>query len=501
MIPVVHGSRNTKARTPQRVGGLIRYLYGPGKREEHIDPRIIAAWEGVPRVDLLEPTSRGRWADCRRLISALEEPIAFGVRPPQRQVWHASIRAAPEDRILSDAQWAHIAREFMNATGLAKYGDYGAVRWVAIRHNDDHIHIAATLVRQDGKRASTWNDWYNARATARDIEERYGLRRTGPADRTAARRPHPVELNKASHRAGSHDTARDQLRRIVRQAAALAADEHDFFTRLDTRGLVVRQRESELHPAEITGYSVGLPTNLAADGRPVFFSGGRLAADLTLPKLRQRWGGPGDVIDPERLLGRPQRPGPGRTTDTRPSRRRLTREERVAALRQAAAKAQQAAAQIRANPATAQPTAQAAADLLRAAAYGMEGRRGGPLSAAADQFDRASRDLFGRTAMPSRRSYDLRAVARLIGLMGQISGDRETFAILELMAKLAVLSDALEDLRRSQLRLHQARDANAAATGLRRWRAGSGRRSAAAAAVTPTTPPTMGPDRRHGRRH
>ena len=484
-----------------RVGGLIRYLYGPGKREEHVNPRIVAAWDGAPKTDVLEPAGTDRGFDCRRLISALEEPIAFGVRPPDKPVWHTSIRAAPEDRILSDEQWGHIAREFMSATGLAKYNDVGAVRWVAIRHNDDHIHVAATLVRQDGKRASTWNDWYSARAMARDIEERYGLRRTGPADRTAVRRPHPVELNKTSLRAGSHDTARDQLRRIVRQAAALAADEHDFFARLEARDVKVKQRESDLHPGEFTGYSVGLTGNVAADGKVVMFSGGRLAADLTLPKLRQRWGGPGDVIDPERLLGRPQRPGSDRTTRTRPPRRRLTGEERFAALRRAAAKAQQAADQIRIDPATAQPTAQAAADLLWTVAYGVEGRGGGPLSAAADQFDRASRELFGRAARPSHRSYDLRAVARLIGLMGQISGDRETFAILELMAKLAALSDAVEDLRRAQLRLHQAHDARAAAACLRIWRGGSARPVGAAAAVTPTTSPKMGPDRRHGRRH
>jgi hypothetical protein len=29
-----------------RVGGLIRYLYGPGKREEHTNPLLIAAWDG-----------------------------------------------------------------------------------------------------------------------------------------------------------------------------------------------------------------------------------------------------------------------------------------------------------------------------------------------------------------------------------------------------------------------------------------------------------------------
>ncbi len=37
MIPAVH-ARGTN------VGGLLRYLFGPGRREEHTDPHIVAAW-------------------------------------------------------------------------------------------------------------------------------------------------------------------------------------------------------------------------------------------------------------------------------------------------------------------------------------------------------------------------------------------------------------------------------------------------------------------------
>jgi hypothetical protein len=65
-------------------------------------------------------------------------------------VWHCSLRAAPEDPILSDGQWAQISGEFMHGMGLAPYGDHGAVRWVAVRHADDHIHIVTTLAREDG---------------------------------------------------------------------------------------------------------------------------------------------------------------------------------------------------------------------------------------------------------------------------------------------------------------------------------------------------------------
>lgn len=48
-------------------------------------------------------------------------------------------------------------------------------------------------------------------------------------------------------------------------------------------------------PGEITGYSVALPGDTTADGRggrrPVWYGGGKLASDLTLPRLRRRWVG------------------------------------------------------------------------------------------------------------------------------------------------------------------------------------------------------------------
>jgi hypothetical protein len=34
MIPAVH-------QRGLRVGGLLRYLYGPGKREEHTNPHLV----------------------------------------------------------------------------------------------------------------------------------------------------------------------------------------------------------------------------------------------------------------------------------------------------------------------------------------------------------------------------------------------------------------------------------------------------------------------------
>jgi hypothetical protein len=55
--------------------------------------------------------------------------------------------------MLSDDEWAQVACEIMHRTGLAPNGqDDDAVRWVAVRHADDHIHLVAMLARQDGTR-------------------------------------------------------------------------------------------------------------------------------------------------------------------------------------------------------------------------------------------------------------------------------------------------------------------------------------------------------------
>jgi hypothetical protein len=56
---------------------------------------------------------------------------------------------------------------------------------------------------------------------------------------------------------------------------------------------VIRLRNSTEQPGAATGYAVCLPPDKAGTGKPVWFSGGKLAPDLTLPKLRQRWGRPG----------------------------------------------------------------------------------------------------------------------------------------------------------------------------------------------------------------
>jgi len=200
----------------RRVQGLIRYLYGPGRFNEHRNPRIVAGFDAPAA---LEPVLRPDGSrDFRRLDALLTQPLVLlGERNYARPVWHLPVRAHPDDPILSDDQWGEIARQIMDHVGLAPQGDSEAVRWIAVRHADDHIHIVATLARLDGTRPKVWNDGYRIRAACRAVEERYGLFRTAPADRTAARRPKRGESEKA-RRHGHAEPARIVLRRHVQAA-------------------------------------------------------------------------------------------------------------------------------------------------------------------------------------------------------------------------------------------------------------------------------------------
>jgi hypothetical protein len=496
VIPAVHPRG-------ANVGGLLRYLFGPGRREEHVRPRVVAAWDGAGPLEALQPPQRaGGWHDVRALTDLLEQPVRAGFRPPGKPVWHTSIRNHPTDRILSDAQWAHIAGEVVTAVGLAPHGDADAVRWVAVRHNDDHIHLVATLVRQDRRTAWPWQDKRKAQTACRDLEDRYGLYRVAPPGKGSRRWPSPAEVNKAarlhaaassrarpgrraSQAGGRRPALREVLRRRVREVAAIATDEQDFFARLAHAGVRVKLRRSTRDPRQMTGYAVGLHGHATASGDTVFYGGGRLAPDLTLPQLRSRWTG----APPSTAGGNAARLA---ATGTLPP----DVAHRAAKTVRDAHEAMRAAS----SPGVASAIAYAAADLLTATARAWEGRAGGPLSEAAEWFDRAAHDLRGR--VPARRvsqAGQLRTMARMIAVMGTVSRDLDTLAALHLVFTLAALAESLADLRDAQDRLHQAWAARHAAEHLRAYQpptAAAGARTPAARAARPPVPDPLSPDRR-----
>ena len=317
--------------------------------------------------------------------------------------------------MLSDDEWAGIGHEVLHRTGLSPSGqDDEAVRWIAVRHGEDHIHIVAMLGRQDGGKPGLSGERYKVRAACLAAEQRYGLRSTAPADRTAARRPSRAESEKAARR-GLEKAPRVTLRRQVTTAAAAANSQDEFFARLDAAGVLVRKRFSVTNPGQVTGYAVALPGDTAKDGRPVWYGGGKLATDLTWPKLRQRW------------TAHRATPSPGR----------LTAAERNPVWDHASRAAAGAAAQIRhlawTNPDAAADAAWATSDTLHVAAAMLGSRI---LRQAADAYDRAARPPYGRIPPPTPAGNHPRQAARLLSAFACLTGDR-TLAPIVLITRLA----------------------------------------------------------------
>ncbi|KUF17318.1 relaxase/mobilization nuclease domain-containing protein [Streptomyces silvensis] len=278
MIPSIN-------RSGDRTAGLLHYLYGPGRAEEHTDPHLVASFDGMAP-DPGRTTSFD--AAIRDLALLLDQPVeALSAHArPAKHVWHTSVRAAPDDRILTDDEWGDIARRVVAATGIDPGDGEPGCRWAAVRHADDHIHIVATLVCEDGSRPDDFRSGKRAQTECRIIEAEMGLVRVNAGDGTAAKRPTSAERHKAE-RQGRQRTAREELRETARRAVAGAQSEEEFFDRLAAAGLLIRKRAAP--SGDLLGYTVALVDDRNENNEPVHFAGSTLAPDLSLPRIRERW--------------------------------------------------------------------------------------------------------------------------------------------------------------------------------------------------------------------
>jgi hypothetical protein len=97
------------------LGDLLSYLFGPGLDNEpagrHVNPRVVAVWAYATAgnlADLQPPPANGR-PSARRLTELLEQPARICGNLPNLPVRHCSIHNHPDDPILTDQHWEHIA--------------------------------------------------------------------------------------------------------------------------------------------------------------------------------------------------------------------------------------------------------------------------------------------------------------------------------------------------------------------------------------------------------
>ncbi|MFD9592493.1 relaxase/mobilization nuclease domain-containing protein [Kitasatospora sp. NPDC059973] len=453
--------------------GLLAYLYGPGKHDEHTDPHIVASWDGFAPDPGRDPN-----ATLSQLEAALDLRVnQLGDRRPKRHVWHCPVSADPDDRLLSDEEWAEVARRVVAAAGIAEPGDPDGCRWIAVRHDPRHIHIMATIVRGDLRQARLNDDAKRAQTECRQIERDFGLKELNPGDGTAAKRPTSAEGHKAQ-RLGRDEPVRLQLRDAARRALAGAADEAEFLDRLKTAGLLVHLKIAP--SGDVLGYSVAHPDDRNAEGEPIYFGGSRLAPDLSLPRIRKRLGaGPVDAADTAQPDGAAT--GKARTPGSR-----------AAQARRGAAGAVEAAARTIDEGDDEQVAAQLAGaiEVIDVIAIRAPADTRAQLLAAARAFERASRSHV-RAERADNRS--LRYAARQMLSSGYATNRGEDGgATAMLLSALVLLAIAAARWHSGRGHAQQAAAADAAARELRAaYRTVSARPMAAMATGGRALPPAI----------
>ena len=292
-------------------GGLMRYLVGPGRANEHENPHMIAGSRDIVR----------KWGDwetisvsqaseiATRLDAYMHETGTFPTGKARRfnpatgavewngeieanHVWHCSLSLSPEEAALGDEVWGRIASDFMSEMGFSGTDGKAPCRWVAIHHGSaknggDHIHIAATIVREDGTKWTPWYDQRRAQKACNVLEHRYGLLVVESREHARGSRCDSAAAQNAAKRAGTSRTDRAVLEERLRAAATAAASEADFVRRARRLGVRLHPRFASGRIDIVVGYSAALRTENGQQTR--WWGGGRIARDLTLTQLRTRW--------------------------------------------------------------------------------------------------------------------------------------------------------------------------------------------------------------------
>jgi Relaxase/Mobilisation nuclease domain len=306
------------AKRGDRMRGLVEYLFGPGKRNEHTDQRVIAAYDEGLLGEHPGEFDRGMVAaelDHTRRWYAPETNSEF--------VYHVSISNPAEDRDLTDAEWREVAETAAKRLGFGEpHSDHG-VRWIAVHHGksmtgNDHIHLVANMIREDGSKH--WfpePDFTALRHVAKDMEARFGL-----SDRTApvgAGTPALSRVEVERQQQTGMESDREVVRRSVRAAATAASTETEFLGLARLNGLILRPHWAKGGTTTVTGFSAARPSKQTGTDSLVFFSGTRLGRDLTLPALRAGWIPEADTAPEWRAVEARRTPGPARTPVSDPS--------------------------------------------------------------------------------------------------------------------------------------------------------------------------------------
>ena len=439
--------------------GLIMYLRGPGRANEHTAPHVVAGHDvivelagqgelsadaGLDLANALDLPSKLFGTEVTVPVYDIDEETGERVATGERRdahVWHCSLSVKAEEGELSDQQWSAIATDFVREMGFVDEEGERSCRWVAIRHGlstsgNDHVHIAVNLVREDGTKADTHRDYVRAQKIAGELEVKYRLdvleSRQQNARTLSANKP--AETARAA-REGEAYTQRDELRRRLRTVAANSDSEKEFIAAARNARVIVRPRYEKGGTDRVVGYTAAMiPTK--ADEKPVWYAPSKLDRSLGLPQLRSGW----EHTNASELAAVDAWKGAGRAARVRgfdaPEKVKAAPVSEIAMARVAGHDTEAVRPGESAPVFSAEAAAADLSGVYAHASMALERGTPGPLAAASDEFARVAQGQRG-SAVPMRRALDAGYQMRLMARGAGTDSREGWIAVMRQMNRLA----------------------------------------------------------------
>lgn len=190
-----HTTMFAKISRGSHPAGLFKYLFGPGKHNEHRNQHLINAspdllkyfdFNGKPTTDFTQIAHQ--FDTFYRALRRKGEPYAPDASTPKynpemqdgyHRVWHVSLSIKAEHGVLTDEQWHDIIIDFLKRMNIIQDENDTSAQWLAVRHGlnrkgNDHVHIAVNLAKYD-EWVNAHNDFKHAKHTCRAMEKTHEI--------------------------------------------------------------------------------------------------------------------------------------------------------------------------------------------------------------------------------------------------------------------------------------------------------------------------------------
>ena len=315
-----------------RMAGLMNYLVGPGRANEHENQRLIAGddrvtfayapgaelskYDAFEIAEMLDAPRKLHGTEVTKPVYAKDEESGAFLKDENGKkirtgskdahVWHCSLSLAESEGKVSDAQWKSIAESFVEKMGFVDPDGAKSSRWVAVHHGaskngNDHIHLVVQMVREDGTKASTHNDFHRAQMACRELENEFSLQslESSVTQQQGLSGEKPAERARAE-RENYAVSDRIELSRRMRAALSSSSTADEFMRQLPQMGVQVAPHFAKGSTTRVTGYKVSLGTKTGED-QAVWYAPSKLDRSLGWPSIKARFNGDG-VNEAEQFL-------------------------------------------------------------------------------------------------------------------------------------------------------------------------------------------------------